>query len=361
MGELPRTTELLRRGMTDGLHVGAQLYASVRGQVVADFSPGEARPAVAMRADTLVPWMSCTKPIAAVAIAQLRERGLIDFDDPVARHIPQFAANGKDAITVRHILTHTAGFRAVAGEWESDDWDETIRNLCAARIEPGWVVGEKAGYHVATSWYVLGELVRRLDGRAYRDYVREAIFAPLVMNDSWIGMSREAYVRSGNRVGMMPDASKGAPRFEPPDANLRAATLGRPGGGGRGPMRELALFYEMLLDDGRELLTRESVRELTTPQRIGMYDHTFKHTMDWGLGFIVNSAKYRVDTVPYGYGRHASPETFGHSGSQSSSAFADPAHGLVVAVVWNGMPGELKHQTRQRATLTALYEDLRLG
>ena len=116
-----------------------------------------------------------------------------------------------------------------------------------------------------------------------------------------------------------------------------------------------------LLDGGRGLLTPQSVRELTTPQRVGLYDQTFRHTMDWGLGFIVNSAKYGVDTVPYGYGRNASPGTFGHSGSQSSSAFADPQHGIAVAIVWNGMPGESKHQQRQRETLTALYEDLGLA
>jgi CubicO group peptidase (beta-lactamase class C family) len=314
-----------------------------------------------MRADTLMPWMSSSKPVASVAVAQLRERGLIDFDDPVAQHIPEFGNNGKEAITVRHILTHTAGIRGVREPWESDDWDETIRNICNAKVEPGWVVGEKAGYHVAASWYVLGELVRRLDGRAYRDYVRQMIFEPIGMNDSWIGMPREAYQKYGDRIGLMPDTSKGEPRFEAVEADQRSAVIGRPGGGGRGPMRELARFYEMLLDGGHGIISADSVRLLTTPQRVGMHDHTFRHVMDWGLGFIINSAKYGAETVPYGYGRHASPATFGHSGSQSSSAFADPAHGLVVAIVWNGMPGGPKHQARQRDTLSAVYEDLGLA
>ena len=83
--------------------------------------------------------------------------------------------------------------------------------------------------------------------------------------------------------------------------------------------------------------------------------------MDWGLGFMVNSAIWGLDTVPYGYGPHASPRTFGHGGSQSSASFADPEHGLAVAVICNGMPGEAAHQTRIREILKAVYEDVGLN
>ena len=83
--------------------------------------------------------------------------------------------------------------------------------------------------------------------------------------------------------------------------------------------------------------------------------------MDWGLGIIIDSNRYGDDTVPYGYGRSSSPRTFGHGGSQSSIAFADPDCRLVVAAVFNGMPGEAKHDARMRAVLAALYEDLGLA
>lgn len=91
-----------------------------------------------------------------------------------------------------------------------------------------------------------------------------------------------------------------------------------------------------------------------------MFDHTFKHVMDWGLGFILDSKQYGSDTVPYGYGDHASPRTFGHSGAQSACAFADPEHDLAVAWLCNGLPGEARHQLRQRAINNAIYEDLGL-
>jgi len=85
---------------------------------------------------------------------------------------------------------------------------------------------------------------------------------------------------------------------------------------------------------GRQIILPESVRVLTSRQRVGMYDHTFKHIVDWGLGFIINSAQYGVDTVLYGYGRYASPRTFGHGGRQCCSGFADPEHGLAAAVIF---------------------------
>src|SRR5947207_5991151 len=115
---LPSTLAVLNRGLTDRLHVGAQLYVSLDGQVVADIAVGDARAGVPMRTDTLMLWLSAGKPLAAVAIAQLREQGLLDFDDPVARHIPEFAQNEKARITIRHLLTHTAGLRDLIGLWE---------------------------------------------------------------------------------------------------------------------------------------------------------------------------------------------------------------------------------------------------
>jgi CubicO group peptidase (beta-lactamase class C family) len=126
-------------------------------------------------------------------------------------------------------------------------------------------------------------------------------------------------------------------------------------------MRQLARFYEMLLGggerDGVRLLSAESVLEMTARQRVGLFDETFKHEMDWGLGIIPNNRSYG-DTVPYGYGRYASDDAFGHSGSQSSAAFADPKYGLAIAVVLNGTCGEARHQPRMRAVLEAIYRDL---
>jgi CubicO group peptidase (beta-lactamase class C family) len=152
-----------------------------------------------------------------------------------------------------------------------------------------------------------------------------------------------------------------------PDANSEqdAAAL-RPASNGRGPIRELGRFYEMLLHGGclrgaKHVLRPQTVEALVARHRTGMYDLTFKHVMDFGLGFIINSNQYGADTVSYGYGPHAGPRTFGHSGHQSSCAFCDPDDQLVVAWVCNGMPGEARHNQRQREINAAIYEDLHLA
>ncbi len=112
---------------------------------------------------------------------------------------------------------------------------------------------------------------------------------------------------------------------------------------------------------GRRVLLPQTVEAFTAPHRIGMLDVTFKHVLDWGLGFIVNSNQYGAETVPYGYGHHASPRTFGHSGYRSSTGFADPERGLAVALVLNGTPSNERHEARIRSLLDALYEDLGLA
>src|SRR2546430_1200029 len=111
--KLTRTVAVIEQGIAQGLHIGAQIFVSLDGQTIGDVALGEARRGVPMRADTLMLWLSSAKPITAVAIAQLWERGKLELDDRVAKRIPEFAAHGKDRITIRHILTHTAGFRAI--------------------------------------------------------------------------------------------------------------------------------------------------------------------------------------------------------------------------------------------------------
>jgi CubicO group peptidase (beta-lactamase class C family) len=112
---------------------------------------------------------------------------------------------------------------------------------------------------------------------------------------------------------------------------------------------------------GQRVLLPQTVEAFTSPHRVGMLDATFKHVLDWGLGFIVNSIQYGAETVPYGYGHHASSRTFGHSGYRSSTGFADPERGLAVALAFNGTPAGDAHERRIRSVLDALYGDLGLA
>jgi len=358
---LRRTTQLIETGIAEGLHLGAQLYVSIAGKCAADLVIGESRAGVAMASDTLSLWLSAGKAVTAVAIAQQIERGQLAADDPVARYVPEFAQHGKERITIRHLLTHTGGFRG--GDLVPEDlaWGEMIERICTATVEAAWPIGEKAGYHLSSSWFILAEIVQRLSGRPYSDYAREQIFQPLGMNDSWIGMPAARYREYGERIGFI-YLLRGGKLSPHADWNIEADCVRcRPGGNARGPVRELGRFFESLLGFGPQLLKRETVAEFTRRHRVGLFDHTFQHVIDFGLGFIVNSNRYGVETVPYGYGRYASDETFGHSGAQSSCAFADPAHKLVVVWSCNGLPGERLHQRRAREINSAIYEDLGLA
>jgi CubicO group peptidase (beta-lactamase class C family) len=99
---------------------------------------------------------------------------------------------------------------------------------------------------------------------------------------------------------------------------------------------------------------------MTARHRANMHDKTFNAVIDWGLGFIINSNIYGHPDTPYQYGSYASPRAFGHSGNQSSVGFADPEVGLVVGLVFNGLPGDVPHQRRMRDALTAIDEELQL-
>lgn len=361
--DLPTTFEALERGRREGLHLGGQLYVSIDLECRVDRAFGEARAGEPMSTEHLMLWFSSSKPVAAVAIAQLWERGQLALDDPVARHIPEFGVAGKQAVTLRQILTHTGGFRLLRIGWPKDSWEAILQRICAARLEPRWVPGLTAGYHQASSWFVLGEIVRRLDGRRFEHYVRDEIFEPLGMDDSWIGMPEELYDFFAPRLAPVYKTESTVP--EPQRSHERlAVTRCSPAGGGWGPVNQLGRFYEALLAGGRlssaRLLEPQTVEALTARHRVGVYDRTFRAKLDWGLGFVLDSGHYGQDEVPYSYGAHASERTFGHSGYRSSTGFADPAHGLVVALAVNGTPTEDAHRRRFAEILTRVYEDLGL-
>ena len=156
-----KTAELLDAGIATGLHSGGQLFVSLGGRVEADLAFGTASPGESMSRDHLMLWLSSGKPVTAVAVAQLWERGLLALDDPVARHIPEFAGGGKDAVTIRHLLTHMGGIRTLDLDWPAASWEAIVQTIAAMKIEPRWLPGRKAGYHLSSSWFILGEVVRR--------------------------------------------------------------------------------------------------------------------------------------------------------------------------------------------------------
>ncbi|MDE2886950.1 MAG: serine hydrolase [Gemmatimonadota bacterium] len=362
---LTRTVDLLHAGVGDGLHPGAQLYVSVEGSAVADVAVGNATTYRAMTSDTITVWMSLTKGITAVAVAQVWEKGRIGMDDPVCSHLPEFGAGGKERLSFRHLLTHTAGIGPVDVAWSESSWEEIVAGICDAPLREDWAPGRRARYDVANAWFVLAEIVSRKTGMAFDRYVHREIFDPLDMSNCSLAMDSSTYQAKKDRIGLMYNTASATPEPTHYSVDLDR-TIGQcvPGGSGRGPARELGRFYEMLLGKGRfngkTILLPQTVEAITARHRTGLKDEILGHIVDMGLGFYVNSNIYGSESVPYGFGRYASPGSFGNAGYQSSIAFVDPDARLVVVCIFNGTLGEEAHQVRNRETNSAIYEDLGL-
>lgn len=358
---LPKTRAVLQRGLERGLHIGAQLHVSRHGTTVADLVLGEARPGVPMTPDTLMTWYSSTKPLTSMCVGQCWERGKLQLDDPVAKHVPEFGRHGKDRVTIRHVLTHTSGFpNADLAVRFRRPWPEVIAAICDARLEEGWELGRHAQYHPTSGMYMLGEIVARVSGVPFERYIRRALFEPLGMKDCWVGMPADVYRKYGDRMGTMTNTDGERPVPAEHDSGIGQdgwATQCVPGGNGHGPMRELARFYEMMRRggelDGRRVLAAGTVAEFTRVHRPDA--PTFKGKQAaaaWGLGI---SRQRAVGGV------HCSAQSFGHGGSLSSLAFCDPEKGVVAAFVCNGRPKQAQHAARVREVTAAIYEDLGLA
>jgi CubicO group peptidase (beta-lactamase class C family) len=216
------------------------------------------------------------------------------------------------------------------------------------------------------TWYVLAEIVRRLSGVELADYLRDNVFTPCGMSNTFVSMTPAEQAANADRRAVTQATDSGTP-VDLGTETSAALSMPRPSGSVRGPARELGRFYETMLSHGRgrfsgPVLSRQTVEAMTARHRVNTPDKTFGGALlDWGLGFMVNSAHYGNPDAPYQFGPHASPRTFGHSGNQSSVGFADPEAGLAAAVVFNGLAGETAHQPRVRRVLGLIYEELGLA
>lgn len=346
---MDRVVAALEHGVAAGDHLGAQLVVLVDGEVRADIAVGEAAPGRALGGDTLLPWFSVTKVVTAVTVLQQWEAGRLGLDDRVVDHLPDRAGGNGEAVTVRHLLTHTAGLAGGSGPGP-------------LTVRPGWVPGRRAAYQPRASFHLLGELVARLAGRPWADVVHEDVFERLGMADSWVDIPERRAAVYGDRLGAMFDTKRQPPA---PVDGTGAGPFhhpAEPSSSGVGPARDLVRVFEALRRgggiDGERILTRPVVEAMTARHRVGLKDETFGAHIDWGLGIMVDSAHYTGAAAPYGYGRHASWRSAGHGGAESSIAFFDPDARLAVALITNGMAGEPRHHERAQSVLTLLYEEL---
>ena len=272
--------DLIGRGVEQGLQVAAYLD----GELVVDTWAGVADATTGRPVDgeTLFVVWSTTKGITATVIHLLAERGLLDYDAPVARYWPEFGVNGKQEITLRQVLSHTAGVPQQPDGLRSDDfadWDGACRSV--AELTPLWKPGTATGYHAGTFGWILGEVAQRVDGRPFATIVQDDICRPLGIDSLFVGIPDAVEPR----VARMEQGSSAMP-LPPPDALIWRAIPGYdhlhetanepgfrravfPAGNGIMNARAVARFYSALAcgePDGVWLLSPERIQIATALQ-----------------------------------------------------------------------------------------------
>ena len=350
--------------------VGAAVCVYVDGEPVVDLWGGlaDATTGRPWTADTVVLVYSSTKGVTAVCANRLIEQGRLDPDATVATYWPEFAAGGKDAITVAQVLSHQAGLPLVEGEYTLDEvlaWDPMVESL--ARQAPIWEPGTKHGYHMRTFGWLVGELVRRVDGRTIGAYFREDVAHPLGC-DFWIGLPEEIEPRVARLVPPEHDLGELlrklggelllADVFANPGGlfnydemwntrELRAAEL--PSSNGVGDARGLARLYASCIGDvdGVRTLQPATVAAATTEQACGK-DEVLMIDSCFGLGFMLGAS----------FGAANRPSAFGHAGAGGSLAFADPDARLGFGYVMNDLRFDPAGDPRSEELVRAVYRAL---
>ena len=188
-----KVRKMLKTRVNSGDELGVSFAVKFNGETKVDHWGGfeDKERTQAWARDTVVPVWSTTKTITSLAMLLLIDRGLIKPSDKICHYWPEFAANGKELIDVRHVLGHTSGLSGIqeAVTWnDAYDFDKIIGLL--ANQAPWWEPGTKSGYHTMSWGYIMGEIVRRVIGRNLAQFIKDGIASPLDA-DFWLGLPQE--------------------------------------------------------------------------------------------------------------------------------------------------------------------------
>ncbi|MEV0233650.1 serine hydrolase domain-containing protein [Nonomuraea sp. NPDC050786] len=375
-----RVREVFERQLADGAELGAAFAVYLDGELVVDLWGGVAdrhtgRP---WEADTPAFAYSCTKAITATVLLQLAERGLVDVSGAVADVWPEFAARGKGAVTVEHLLTHQAGLPVVEEPVPVEEFGDLA--AIAARLAgqaPLWEPGSAHGYHALSYGFLVGEVIRRVTGKSVGELVAAEIAEPLGL-ELWVGapdtvIARTARLRAGERpraavteaTGGVPDVLAEMAKAALDPQSLMNRSLANPGmhllkGGANHPdilragwpaagvvttARGLAGFYRSLI--AGDLLRPETLRDAARP-RVHGPDRVLLLETSFGLGYMLPSMTFLMP----------SQSAFGHSGLGGSLGMGDPGSGLAIGYVMNKMADAVSGNLRGLRLVQAVYDSL---
>ncbi len=370
--------EQFEKNFADGLEIGASFAAYHRGRKVVDVWGGIADDATGRpwEEDTISLVFSTTKGATAICAHRLAQEGRLDLDAPVAKYWPEFAQAGKQDIPVSYLLSHQSGLAWVDAELTLDEalaWEPFIEAL--EQQAPHWEPGTAHGYHAVTYGHLVGEVVRRVDGRSIGTYFREEIAQPLGL-DFWIGLPEKYEPRVARLSGGIPTlddldegvreivnqvmgpetmlgkALTGGGAFSGSDIfNTRAVHAAEiPAAGGITDARSLARMYAAVIGevDGIRLLAPEQMTIASTQVTEGPNVVILGLDLQFGLGFIVPSSVISL----------GGPKSFGHFGLGGSAGWCDPEAGLAFGYVMNRLDMGLAGDQRSYSLINACYDSI---
>jgi CubicO group peptidase (beta-lactamase class C family) len=361
--------EAFEANFARGEELGASFCATVEGETVVDLWGGWADVAQtqAWQADTLVNVYSTTKTMTALAALLLADHGELGFDAPVAKYWPEFAAEGKGGIKVRHLMSHSSGlsgWRQPRTNDELYDW-ETCVALLAAQA-PLWEPGTASGYHVYTYGFLIGEVVRRITGRSLGTFFRQEIAEPLGA-DFWIGLPASEDRRVAELVPFaMPESaaavelteiqrlSLGDTRIEIPASATRAWRGAEiPAVNGQGNARSIAEIHALMANGGiakgKRLMSEAGCRKALELQVEGP-DLVMRYETRFGLGYALPCPLLRI--TPPG------PNTLFWAGAGGSIILIDMDARTTLAYAMNKMAPAIIGDARSFRIIEAMWAAL---
>jgi len=346
------------------LGAGFALYADGEAKVDIWAGVADASSRRAWDENTLQLVFSTTKGAAAICVARLVDAGRLSYDDTVASHWPEFAAGGKEHVTVCQLMSHQAGLPYVDSVLSLDDLLAVgpVVDALAAQV-PIWEPGTTHGYHALTYGWLAGELVRRVDGRTIGTYVAQEIAAPLGL-DFWIGLPESEEPRVSTLAAAPPPSDPaelamlmqmmgpGTIGFKALTMNGSLMALGAaqnpfntravhatemPAANGITNASSLAKMYAATVSDvdGVRLLSPDTMRAASA-EAVDGPDAALIAETRFGMGFMLDN-----ETVPL-----LGPNAFGHAGAGGSLGQADPDSGVGYGYVMNQMLGGIAGDPR---------------
>ena len=323
--------EFLESIVKEGTAPGAALVASRRGSVRLKKAFGTCcrldNRQAPLTLNTLHPLYSFSKLITGTVVALAKQEGRLDYGDRVSRHIPEFTGGGKDAITIRHCLTHSAGLAKVQSKAVHDaaGWSQALQALCAATVE--WEPGSRTAYHGWSGAFLAAECVRRVNGgMPWAELCRAKLFAPLRADSLSYDLPAD---NADVAIVPQPKAEKPLPKT----AEVAFSYAGQPGAGCFGTLGDALMVLHFHLQEGvwksKRLISREIIREMHTVQyakeiaAARAAGESPKHE-PWGLGPLLRGDGPACETHKwFGFYNQTSSGIFGHAGIDTLIGVSD--------------------------------------